>query len=237
MMRGGTAGEIELWYSDIGVSGRGKFLKKARSLAQLRQDARNGKIRCIYARDLSRLFRDVIGQEVWFAEMSRYGCAVHVADLPDGDNPSANLTRRLLGAINQYHAENAGITIRTANASRVQAGAWVGRTRSQWDCVTIRSQRGFSSTHLPPTERYSSSSASWPAAATTTALRWNSIAFGLKDIRGQHKALKGDTGMPRLCESWSTHSSIVAGPATTIWARRRRPHSGDRTAGTACRSR
>src|SRR5690348_1028320 len=72
------AGEtIGLWYDDMGVSGRGDALERRVAFERLRGDALRGRVRAVYARDLSRLFRDLVQQELWFCDMEDAGVAVH----------------------------------------------------------------------------------------------------------------------------------------------------------------
>lgn len=43
---------IDVWYDDMGVSGRGEFLARRLDFARATGDAKAGKIRRLYARDL-----------------------------------------------------------------------------------------------------------------------------------------------------------------------------------------
>lgn len=124
---------VDAWYDDMGVSGRGEFLDKRVEFDRLTREAKSGLVGHVYARDLSRLFRDLVQQEMWFAEMDACGCAVHIQDLPFiADEATRVLLRQQLGSLNQYFATRQGQVIRATNRERVKSGAWVGRSRSQW---------------------------------------------------------------------------------------------------------
>lgn len=124
---------ITEWYDDMGVSARGEFLVQRVSFDRARRDAQAGRVRKIYARDLSRLFRDLVQQELWFAEMDGYGCAVSIQDLPFiADEATRILLRQNLGSLNQYMATKTGQMLRANHGERVRAGLWVGRGQSMW---------------------------------------------------------------------------------------------------------
>ena len=124
---------ITAWYDDMGVSARGEFLVRRVDFDRARRDAKAGTIRKIYARDLSRLFRDLVQQELWFAEMDGYGCAVAIQDLPFiADEATRILLRQNLGSLNQYMATKTGQMLRASHGERVRAGLWVGRGTSVW---------------------------------------------------------------------------------------------------------
>jgi DNA invertase Pin-like site-specific DNA recombinase len=124
---------IDVWYDDLGVSGRGEHRERRAGFGQLCRDARRGRLRRVYARDVSRLFRDLTGQEAWFAEMEAWGVEVRAGDLPAASDPaSARLFRQQMGAIHEYMAERASALTAAARREMVRQGRWVGTTRSRW---------------------------------------------------------------------------------------------------------
>jgi hypothetical protein len=135
---------IDLWYDDMGLSGRGEFLEKREGFERARQDANAGRVGVLYARDLSRLFRDLVQQELWFAEMGKAGCAVRIQDLPFiADDATRVLIRQQIGSINQYLATRSGALIKTILRERVKSGLWVGREQSFWGLAYNPDTHGF----------------------------------------------------------------------------------------------
>src|SRR6185437_15972755 len=89
---------ITMWYDDMGISGRGQYISKRTGLARFNKDVQEGKIRLLYGRDLSRLFRSVKHQEFWFDDMAEYGCDVRCADLARNLDPAATrFQRQMMG--------------------------------------------------------------------------------------------------------------------------------------------
>ncbi|BDI28024.1 hypothetical protein CCAX7_000750 [Capsulimonas corticalis] len=123
---------IDIWYDDIGISGRGEYLAKRIAYQEMLRDAKAKKLRAVYARDLSRLGRDLIEQENFFLQLEAQAVDVRVADLPtSGDEAARTLVRQQLGSLNQYMATKNGQVIKQTNLERVRTGQWVGRTRDQ----------------------------------------------------------------------------------------------------------
>jgi hypothetical protein len=123
---------IDTWYDDIGISGRGEYLAKRIAYQEMLRDAKAKKLRAVYARDLSRLGRDLIEQENFFLQLEAQAVDVRVADLPtSGDEAARTLVRQQLGSLNQYMATKNGQVIKQTNLERVRTGQWVGRTRDQ----------------------------------------------------------------------------------------------------------
>jgi DNA invertase Pin-like site-specific DNA recombinase len=135
---------IEAWYDDIGVSGRGEFLEKRTGLMRLCRAAREGRLKRVYVRDVSRLFRDLVGQEAWFAEMEGLGVEVCAADLPAlADPASGRLLRQQIGALHQYMAARTAALTAAARRETVRLGRWVGTTRSRWGLRYDPVTRGY----------------------------------------------------------------------------------------------
>ena len=124
---------ITAWYDDMGISGTGEYLALRTDFDRARLDAKSGTLRKLYARDLSRLFRDLVQQELWFADMEKWGCDVAIKDLPFiADAATRILLRQNLGSLNQYMATKTGELLRLTHGQRVKAGLWVGRGTSMW---------------------------------------------------------------------------------------------------------
>jgi DNA invertase Pin-like site-specific DNA recombinase len=140
----GHGDEIAVWYDDMGVSGRGEFLARRTDFERLRLDARQGRVRAVYARDLSRLFRDVVQQELWFNEMKDCGVRVQAQDLPFATDPATQrLLRQQMGSIHEYMAERQGAVVRAVLEQKVLSGQWVGRTRSVWGLTYDPAAKAF----------------------------------------------------------------------------------------------
>ena len=124
---------ITEWYDDLGVSGRGEFYPKRVAFSRARRDAKEGRLRSLYARDLSRLFRNVVQQELWFAEMEELGVAVHAQDLPfAADAATRRLLRQQMGIIHEYVSSRMGTLIRERTRTRLLGGLGVVISRPQW---------------------------------------------------------------------------------------------------------
>ncbi len=136
--------EIDRWYDDMGVSGRGEFLEKREGFARLRADAKAGRVRAVLGRDLSRLFRDFVQQEIWFQEMAALGVSVYAdGSLQTGEGPHAKMIRQIIGAVNEAKAEVDGETIRDKLIQKVKQGTWVGRQRSMWGLRYDKTLKSF----------------------------------------------------------------------------------------------
>lgn len=135
---------IGAWYEDLDRSGRALLRESREGFASLTLAARSGELRGIVAWDLSRLFRDLVGQELWLAEMEGLGVSVLVQDLPFAiDPPTRRLLRQEMGMINEYQAARMGALFSAALNQRVEQGRWVGRTYSQWGLRYDAGVKGF----------------------------------------------------------------------------------------------
>ena len=135
---------IGAWYEDLDRSGRAEFRTGRDGFEALTLAARAGRLKGVFAWDLSRLFRDLVGQELWLEEMEARGVAVHVQDLPFAvDAPTRRLLRQELGMISEYQAARVGALFSAALNQRVEQGRWVGRTYSQWGLRYDASLKGF----------------------------------------------------------------------------------------------
>lgn len=124
---------ITAWYDDLGVSGLGEARARRADFERLRADASRGRIRAVYARDLSRLFRDLLQQELWFAEMEACGVVIHAQDLPfTPDAATGRLLRQQLGAMHEFQARRQGAIIQAILRERVAAGTLAGMGHSYW---------------------------------------------------------------------------------------------------------
>ena len=140
----GCGEKIGFWYEDLDRSGRAEFQTSREAFEALTLAARSGRLRSLFAWDLSRLFRDLVGQELWLEEMEALGVAVHVSDLPFAvDAPTRRLLRQELGMINEYQAARVGELFSAALNQRVELGQWVGRTYSQWGLRYDAGIKGF----------------------------------------------------------------------------------------------
>lgn len=135
--------EIDVFYDDMDISGRGEFYEKRVGFNQMRDDALHGKIKRIYARDLSRLFRNLMQQEIFFAEMEEAGVEVRVQGLPPSNDSHSIAMRQMFGAFNQWRATNDGETIRRNNRAAVDKKHWVGRTKSIWGLAYNKQTKHF----------------------------------------------------------------------------------------------
>lgn len=135
---------ITVWYDDMGISGTGQYVSKRTGLARLNKDVKEGKIRLLYSRDLSRLYRAVKFQEFWFDEMAEYGCDVRCADLPRNLDPAATrFQRQLMGSFHEYDAARKSVIFSANIHNKVELGLWVGRTRDVWGLTYNRHAKGF----------------------------------------------------------------------------------------------
>ncbi len=141
---------IDVWYDDMSVSGRGQFLDKREGFLSMWQHAKEGKLRIIYTRDISRVGRDFLYVETFFVEMESLGVIVRVSDLPAvAENERAeerigrNMLRRILASVAQARAETDGVTIRRTQQERVRAGLWVGGTRNMWGLKYNKQTKGY----------------------------------------------------------------------------------------------
>ena len=124
---------ITAWYDDMGISGRGKYLDRRVDFARARGDAARGALRTLYARDLSRLFRNVVQQELWFAEMEDLGVCVRAEDLPFmTDAATRRLVRQWMGAYHEYSSARLGALIAAAMRHRVRSKLSLGQGTSRW---------------------------------------------------------------------------------------------------------
>ncbi len=140
----GQGQSVHVWYEDLGRSGRGKFLSSRVQFEALTVAARAGKLRSIFAWDLSRLFRDLVQQELWLEEMEKLGVSVHIQDLPIAvDAPTRRLLRQELGMISEYEADRIGALFSATLNTQVGLGLWVGRTYSQWGLRYDPQSKGF----------------------------------------------------------------------------------------------
>ena len=124
---------ITAWYDDMGVSGRGKYLDRRVDFARARSDAGRGALCVLYARDLSRLFRNVVQQELWFAEMEDLGVCVRAEDLPFmTDAATRRLVRQWMGAYHEYSSARLSALIAAAMRHRIRGKLSLGQGTSRW---------------------------------------------------------------------------------------------------------
>lgn len=143
-MAAGHGQQIHSWYEDLGRSGRGQFLASRTGFEALTLAAREQRLTDVFAWDLSRLFRDLVQQELWLGEMESLGVAVHIQDLPFAiDIPARRLLRQELGMINEYQAARTGALLSASLNRRVEKGLWVGRSDSQWGLRYDALTKGF----------------------------------------------------------------------------------------------
>lgn len=147
----GRDGEtITAWYDDIGISGRGEHIDERVAYARMIDDARGGKVRRIYARELSRIGRDFAEGEIFFALMDTLGVNVSCADLPSlspdalsDEVISHQLIRRVLMSVNQHMADQASVRMRGKMATKFGEGSILGRVKSQWGLTYIKGGHRF----------------------------------------------------------------------------------------------
>ena len=124
---------ITEWYDDLGVSGRGEFYPKRVAFSRARRDAKEGRLISFYARDLSRLFRNVVQQELWFAEMEDLGVCVRAEDLPFmTDAATRRLVRQWMGAYHEYSSARLSALIAAAMRHRIRGKLSLGQGTSRW---------------------------------------------------------------------------------------------------------
>jgi hypothetical protein len=135
---------ITEWYDDLGISGRGEFYPKRVAFSRARRDAKEGRLRSFYARDLSRLFRNVVQQELWFAEMEDLGVMIHAQDLPfASDAATRRLLRQQMGIIHEYVSSRMGAMIRERTRTRLLSGLGVGPARPRWGLRYNRDRKAY----------------------------------------------------------------------------------------------
>ncbi|HXE63161.1 MAG TPA: recombinase family protein [Bryobacteraceae bacterium] len=126
-------GPITEWYCDMDISGTGKYLDKRTDFLRMTQRAKEGKIRVVVTRDLSRANRSLVNNEIWIEELKRCNVQLIAEDLPQTGSESVNkLSRRNLGAFYEFMAERTGELIRSHHFTEVSEGRWVGRTIDMW---------------------------------------------------------------------------------------------------------
>ena len=140
-----SAGEtITAWYEDFAVSGMGKAEGHRAGFHRLQRDVRAGLLGSVYTRDLSRVFRDLLQQELWFTDMERRGVLVHAQDLPaEGDADTRRLLRQQIGSVHEYYSRRLGALWQAARMQSFAEGRWVGRAASCWGLRYDPSSGGF----------------------------------------------------------------------------------------------
>ena len=135
---------IDTWYQDIDRSGRAEYQDKRTGFEAMTLAARTGQLGAIFVWDLSRLFRDLVSQELWLQEMETLNVAVYIQDLPFAADPATRrLLRQELGMINEYQSMRLGSLLSAMLSLRVEQGLWVGRTYSQWGLQYDVNTKGF----------------------------------------------------------------------------------------------
>ena len=124
---------ITRWYDDLGISGRGEFYPKRLAFSRARLDAKERELHSFYARDLSRLFRNVVQQELWFAEMEDLKVTVHAQDLPfASDAATRRLLRQQMGITHEYVSSRQGALVRERICTRLLSGVGVPYAQTLW---------------------------------------------------------------------------------------------------------
>ncbi len=135
---------IDLFYDDMGISGRGEFLEKRVALERMRQDALAGKLRIIYVRDSTRLFRKLRHSEAFFDEMEEIGVEVRGQDIAkSGDRPSDRVNRQVMGSFAEYMAERSSVVVSNNMLQTIQDGQWVGRIRGPYGLAYNAQSKSF----------------------------------------------------------------------------------------------
>jgi DNA invertase Pin-like site-specific DNA recombinase len=112
-------------YIDMDLSGTS--VEKRPGMMQMLAAAQKRSFARIWVKNLSRLFRNMIDQGIWIDKIERAGVKVITLQEPnDGDKATIDLTRNILGSVNQYMAAQTGQVIRANNRIVVSMGRFVG---------------------------------------------------------------------------------------------------------------
>ena len=110
--------EIVDQYRDEGISGTSELAGRPGLAALLDRIESNG-VRIVLVENATRLARDLFVQEVLLNEFRKMGVTVVECDggndLTDNDNPTAKMTRQILGAVAEFEKE---VTVLKLRASR-----------------------------------------------------------------------------------------------------------------------
>jgi len=110
--------EIVDEYKDEGISGTSELAGRPGLAALLDRIESNG-VRIVLVESATRLARDLFVQEVLLNEFRKLGVTVVECDggndLTDNDNPTAKMTRQILGAVAEFEKE---VTVLKLRASR-----------------------------------------------------------------------------------------------------------------------
>ena len=124
---------VTVWYIDLDVSGRAAFEHQRAGLHQLLADARAGRVRVLYARELSRIYRDTVKSILFKAEMEKLGVEVRARDMiKSAERSTETLVQTIQFAIDQFQAERTGEQIRSRNLQAFLADQWTGLARDMW---------------------------------------------------------------------------------------------------------
>jgi len=194
-----AAGEtITAWYEDFAVSGMEKAGGHRAGFRQLQRDVQAGLLGSVYTRDLSRVFRDLLQQELWFTDMERRGVAVHAQDLAtEGDADTRRLLRQQIGSVHEYYSRRLGALWQAARMQSFAEGRWVGRAASCWGLRYDAASGGFES-DAGTADRAAFVFETFVACAGIahrTAVRLNALHRG-----GEPRATLAPTGTP-----WKTN--------------------------------
>ena len=124
---------ITQWYIDLDVSGRAAYEHKREGLQALLSDARAGRVAVLYARELSRIYRDTVKSILFKAEMKKWKVDVRARDMVRSDDTATEtLVQTIQFAVDQFQSERTGIQIRSRNLESFLAGNWPGYSSSIW---------------------------------------------------------------------------------------------------------
>lgn len=140
--RDGTT--ITKWYIDLDVSGRAEYAHKREGLQELLTDARAGRVTVLYAREMSRIYRDTVKSIVFKGEMKKWGVDIRARDMIRSDDTATEtLVQTIQFAVDQFQSERTGIQIRSRNLQAFLAGQWPGMAHDMWGLRYNAASKGF----------------------------------------------------------------------------------------------
>lgn len=117
----------ELMFADMDLSGT-SVDKRPQMMAML-QAAKRGEFARLWVKNLSRLFRNLQDQCVYVGKIEAAGVEIISLQEPAaGERALVNLTRGVLGAMNEYMADATGELIKRNNRQIASLGRWASGT-------------------------------------------------------------------------------------------------------------
>jgi len=123
----GRAIPDELLFVDMDLSGTS--VEKRPGMTGLVTAGKRGEFARLWVKNLSRLFRNLAEQTVYINQIEKAGVRIMTLQEPsEGEKPILDLTRNVLGAVNQYLADAVGQQIKANNRIVASMGRLAGGT-------------------------------------------------------------------------------------------------------------